>query len=412
MIFEFMKKKFKLHTFGCKTNKYESQLYIDSLLKFGYVQADEADFHIVNTCFVTKKVEAEVLSKVKQLLRQSKDSKIFVTGCAASVFKKNDQRIVIVPNSEKGNLLHLIEQEMSLLPRIHSFEGQTRAFIKVQDGCNNFCSYCVIPLVRGRSVSRSIYEIEEEIKGLVERGFKEVVLTGINIGDYNFDNFSLADLLKRISQIDNLKRIRISSIDPEHVRKNLIALFESHEKVCPSLHLSLQSGSDRILKRMNRNYSSDDFLSLVLELENRNKNFTFTTDVIVGFPGETEEDFEKTMMIVEKVNFAKVHIFPFSKREGTRAAAFEDIVGHKIISSRKDRLLKSSLKASFDLRQKFIGKSMRVLIEGKKKKGSFDFGHSENFLPILIKNGQLKRNEIIDVKIVSNSPECLIGESS
>lgn len=396
-----MQKKFKLHTFGCKTNKYESQLFYDSLKEMNYVQSDDASIHIINSCCVTKKAENEVLLKIKQLLK--KDVKIFLTGCASFLFEKLNDKVIVIKDKKK--LLSFIEKESQLLTKIKSFD-QTRAFIKVQDGCNNFCTYCIIPYVRGRSISRPIDEIEEEISYLVSVGFKEIVLTGINLGDYKYQNYLLYDLLKKISQIKGLHRIRLSSIDPNQIDDRIISLFNL-ENMCPSLHLSLQSGSDKILKKMNRKYVTKDFFSLISKLE-KISNFTFTTDIIVGFPGEDENDFAKTLQIVDRVDFAKVHIFPYSRRTNTVAANF-DQVNPKIIVDRKKILFNIANKKSFDVRNKYIHKTLKVLIEGKVK-NHYHFGHSENYLLVKIKNEKLKKNQLVNVKIIENCEDCLIGQ--
>ena len=411
-----MKKKFKLHTFGCRTNRYESQAIIDQMQEIGYELVDiDPDIHIVNTCFVTKKAGKTALIRVKQLLASSFNSKIFITGCASSLFEDmNSSRIVVVSNSEKEKLISYIwTYEKIKIPsfRIKNFIGQTRAFIKIQDGCNNFCSYCIVPFVRGRSYSRPIKDIYEEVKEIVESGFKEIVLTGINIGDYRDNEKRLSDLIIEFYKIKGLERIRLSSIDPYQIDEKLKRVILQSKKVCPSLHISLQSGSDRILKKMNRKYSTEDFLEIVSYFKSKNENFTFTTDIIAGFPSETEDDFKKSLKIIEEVKFAKVHIFPYSKRKGTLADKFSEVIPEKIINKRKKILLNFAEKTALDLRKKYIGKKMKVLLENKSNDNFFS-GHSDNFLNIKVKNDNFCKNDLIEVEIIKNTPDGLIGKKT
>jgi threonylcarbamoyladenosine tRNA methylthiotransferase MtaB len=414
--------KIKIHTLGCRTNKYESQAFLDQLLAIGFELAeDNVDFHVVNTCSVTSSAEKESLSLVASLLLKDSHSKIIITGCSTSSFddKPND-RIVILPNGKKENLVSLLFPKSVPPPfKVTNFFERTRAFIKIQDGCNSFCSYCIIPKVRGRSKSRPSEEIIEEIKSLLEKDFKEIVLTGINIGDYLDGQTTLADLVKSLNNLERLERLRLSSIDPNKLDEKLLQIILEGKKCSPSLHLSLQSGSDKILKKMNRNYSRDDFISLVQKIKSKNEDFTFTTDVIVGFPGETEIDFKATMEIIKEVGFAKVHMFPFSKRRGTLADKFEDQLPPQSIHERKERLLKVAEKEAFNIRNKFIGRKMRVLLENEINANYF-MGHSDNFLKVKVDlkklppetlkdKCQLKKNMMVEVFITENSQDGLIG---
>ena len=404
-------KTFKIHTLGCRTNKYESQVYFDQLTALGLVYNDiSADIHIVNTCFVTKGAEKASMAKVKEILNGEVET-VVVTGCGGSLFNDYpDSRVMVVPNLEKEKLVSIIFPDIKKVPsfKIKRFVGQTRAFVKVQDGCDNFCTYCIIPFVRGRSRSRDFHDIIKEVEDLVAAGYKEIVLTGINIGDYNDSGRGLAELVEALDEVRGLKRIRLSSIDPNKVGNRLKNIILNGKNTCLSMHISLQSGSDRILKRMNRKYKKEDFLSLVVELKNKNPDFTFTTDVIVGFPGESEADFEGTLAVIKNVGFAKTHVFPYSKREGTIAAGFSQ-VPKETVKNRKDILIKQAEKAAFDLRQKYIGKNLYVLLESFAEDSNLILGHTDNFLKVALENNGEARNEMIKVNIVDNNDKCLIG---
>jgi threonylcarbamoyladenosine tRNA methylthiotransferase MtaB len=407
-----MKKTFKIHNFGCRTNKYESQVYTDQLLELGLKQeeSDElVDIHIINSCSVTKKAEKECLLKVKELLREER-SEVFFTGCATIFLKQTLDRLHVVANKEKETLVNAIFPEFKQAFQVKNF-SQTRAFIKVQDGCDGFCSYCIIPLVRGRSRSRKMEDILSEIRGLVEKGFKEVVITGINVGDFLDGENGLADLIEKVDEIKGLERIRVSSIDPNQIDERLENVIINGSKTAPSMHLSLQSGSNDVLKRMNRKYRVEDFYKVVESLKRKKSDFTFTTDVIVGFPGETDADFEKSLKAVEEIKFAKVHVFPYSRRPDTAAANFLSQISPEIIKKRKDLMLESAQKEAFNLREKYVGKRLMVLIE-EKQNSNYIFGHSENFLPVQVINGNFSRNDLIEIEVLKNSNEGLIGKKT
>ncbi len=401
-------KTFKIHNFGCRTNKYESEVYAGQLHALGLVAEEDeslADIHIINSCYVTKEAEKQAHSKVKELLRKNK--KIYVTGCASGIFK-DEENLIVIPNNEKEGLVKKIFPLSEEPFEIKNF-SQTRAFIKIQDGCNSFCSYCTIPLKRGRSRSRKILDILKEVRALAERGFKEIVLTGINVGDFEDGEKKLPELILEIEKIRGIERIRISSIHPHQVDKRLQDTIIKSEKVCPSMHISLQSGSNDILKKMNRMYKIEEFLDLVAVLKKKN-NFTFTTDIIVGFPEETEEDFLGSVNVVNEVGFAKVHIFPYSKRPYTKAAFLPE-VPPEIISERKKRLSAFAEKKAFELREKYLGKKLMVLLE-EKQVGKYIFGHSDNFLPVKVINENFSRNDLLEVELFENCRDCLIGKKT
>lgn len=417
------KKKFKVITLGCRTNQYESQAYADQLHQLGYLQAkegEEAELCIVNTCTVTESADSSSRYQIRQLARQNPGSKIVVTGCLAErnpdELKKLPGVSLLVSNKDKENLVSMVFPDEEIPEfSIRQFEAHTRAFVKIQDGCNSFCTYCIIPYVRGRSRSRRLEDILEEAKGLIRNGYKEVVLTGINIGDFdgvslgNEKPVRLADLVRAVDALEGLKRLRISSIDPDEVDEDLADAVLNGKNTCPSMHIVLQSGSNVVLKRMNRKYTREIFLETVEKLKAARPDFSFTTDVIVGFPGESERDFEDTIEMMEKVRFAKVHMFPFSARERTRAALYSNKVPVKLIQKRKQRLLRIAEQHAFELRNSYLGQKRSVLFENRES-GDCCSGHTDNFLPVIVKNKKIKANDLFEVELIDNQPNALIGK--
>jgi threonylcarbamoyladenosine tRNA methylthiotransferase MtaB len=406
------KKKFKVATLGCRTNQYESEAYASQLRALGYeeAQGDEtAEICIVNTCTVTEGADSSSRHQIRQLHREHPKAQLVVTGCLAERVPAEIQMIEgvthVIPNLEKENLLNTVFQQEDLPEfKIDHFAAHTRAFVKVQDGCNSFCTYCIIPYVRGRSRSRPIPDIIHEIEGLVKNGYKEVVLTGINIGDFAAESGErLSDLVRMVDCIDGLKRIRISSIDPDEIDDALMEAVMNGKNTCPSFHIVLQAGSNVTLKRMNRKYTKQIFLDTVAKLKKASSYFTFTTDVIVGFPGETEADFQETLDVMKEVQFAKVHMFPYSARERTRAALYPNKISPKVIAERKEKVLREAEKSAFLVRETYIGKYLNVLLEEPT------FGHSENFLPVFLST-PATRNTIVRVSCTENRPDGLYGK--
>lgn len=409
-------KKFKVVTLGCRTNQYESQGYTDQLRQMGYTAAlegEKADLCIVNTCTVTEGADSSSRHEIRALMREHPEAKIAVTGCMAESGRETliqmGERIQIIPNAEKERLIDQIFPEEENLPEfnIQAFDAHTRAFVKVQDGCNSYCTYCIIPYVRGRSRSRQIGEVMKEVEGLVANGYKEVVITGINVGDFDGGG-KLADLVRAIDRIEGLKRLRISSIDPDEVDEDLADAVLNGKNTCPSMHIVLQAGSNVTLKRMNRKYTRQIFLDTVEKMVQKQPDFTVTTDIIVGFPGETEADFAETLELVERVKFAKVHMFPYSPRKRTRAALYPNKVPSDVIRRRKQELLRLAEKTAFELRGRFVGREMEVLLENETKPG-FLSGHTTNFLRVWVPTGSYKPNDLVKVKIIGNEPDGLIG---
>lgn len=411
-------------TLGCRTNQYESEAYAKQLRELGYREVGEneaAELCIVNTCTVTEEADRSSRHSIRSLAKKHPGSKIVVTGCMAEALAKDPlpEIALLVPNARKEALIEELFPHVEELPEfsINQFEGHTRAFVKVQDGCNSFCSYCIIPYVRGRSRSRRVDDILKEVRELIASGYKEVVLTGINIGDFDGapepgeSPTRLADLVRAVDQIEGLKRLRLSSIDPDEVDEDLQRAIIEGKNTCHSLHLVLQSGSNVVLKRMNRKYTRQIFMQTVDRLKKACPDFAFTTDVIVGFPGETDQDFEDTLTIMREVEFAKVHMFPYSPRKRTRAALFPNQVSSEVMQIRKQEVLRLSEQCAFHLRQKFVGKRMAVLIEDLKSPLSgYVAGHTGNFLKVFVPKAELKPHDLVEVICEENLPDGLKGE--
>lgn len=399
-----MAQKFKIETLGCRTNQYESQALRDQLEKLGMEEAKDGespDLCFINTCSVTEKADSESAREVKKLAARFPRAKIIALGCSVrdNRFK---EPVLSIPNEKKATVVSsLFPLEESPPFEISHFKGHTRAFVKVQDGCNAFCSYCIVPYVRGRSSSRPLLQVKKEVERLLENGFKEIVLTGVNLGDHE----DLPTLIREIENLPNLQRLRLSSLDPHHVDTVLFETLVGGNKICHNLHLVLQSGSDRILKRMRRRYTRDDYLALVKRLRKEDPAFSFTTDLIVGFPSESEEDFEESLRLIEEVSFVKVHIFPFSTRKGTAATSMPDQLPLDLIRERLKRAKILADKVAYKSREPYLGKTVEILTE----KAPTSFGYTSHFIPVFLPHFSLKENQLLSVKILRNTKKGLEG---
>jgi len=392
-------------TLGCKVNECESDSLISSLIDLGYEVSDKlvfADIYIVNTCAVTKEAEKKSRQAVSRILKLNPDAKIIMTGCAtqknpdAFISKKGVQ--VVTGVFEKGKILHLIDKsgvliapESTVFEELKTVKGlRTRAFIKVQDGCNNFCSYCIIPYLRGRCRSRSIDSVKSEIAKL---DCAEIVLNGINLSAYDSDGKTLTDLICALEDVD--ARIRLGSLEVGVIDQGFLTALKGLKNFAPHFHLSLQSGSDKVLKDMNRKYTRSEYAKKVDLIREYFPNAGITTDIIVGYPTETDEDFSNTVELIERVKFSDIHPFIFSAREGTVAYKLKPL-SDEIKKARLDKLLelKASCKRNFILEQ--TGKIASVLIE--EKKDGYYQGYTENYVRAYIKD-DLTSGEIVKVKI-------------
>lgn len=413
-------KRFKIVTLGCRTNQYESQAYHDQLLAMGYLPAEEdmpADICIVNTCTVTESADKGSRTEIRQLAKQNPGTKLVVTGCFAERQPDEVRQLNgvtdVISNKDKESLLKIVHPEQEWPEfSIQRFEAHTRAFLKVQDGCNSYCTYCIIPYVRGRSRSRTLADILKEAREIIANGYKEIVLTGINIGDFDGGpegNVRLAQLVREVDALPGLERLRVSSIDPDEVDDELLDAIINGKNTCPSMHVVLQSGSNVILKRMNRKYTRQIFQDTIERLKAANPDFTFTTDIIVGFPGETDIDHQETLDMMKSVRFAKVHMFPYSSRPRTRAALMPNKVPHDLIQQRKHEVLRLSEQVSFDLRQEYVGRTLSILTESRDETTGLMGGHTANFLQVWMDAPHLASNQLVTVNLVENGPQGLVG---
>ena len=427
------KKKVAFYTLGCKVNQYETNAMEQKILEAGYEIVEfnkKADIYIVNTCTVTNMSD----KKSRQILRRAKmknpEAIVVAIGCYAQVSKEALEEIeevdLILGNNEKKDIIKYLEeyiqnnsQNTHLEDVLHqneyldfgsiTYSEKTRAVIKIQDGCDRFCSYCIIPYTRGKVRSRNIDSIIKEIKEISNKGIKEVVITGIHIASYGKDfekDIKLIDLLENINKIDGIERIRLGSIEPTIIDGEFISRLEKLEKICHHFHLSLQSGCDETLKRMNRRYTIKEFENGVTLLRNTYKDVILTTDIIVGFPAETEEEFNITYEFLKKIKFYKIHVFKYSMRSGTKAAKMEKQILENVKESRSKKIIELSLKQQKEYNEEYIGKKVKVLFE--EKSDEFVQGHTDNYILVKI-NEDILENDICDVKIIKAEPEYVIG---
>ena len=407
--------KVGIYTLGCKVNTYESEFIISLFKNRGYEIAsfdDECDIYVVNTCTVTNnsdRKDRKIINSIK-----NKDACKVVCGCFVESAKEYDfsDIDVVIGNYNKSNIVDLVEENLKTgkqiiakenimtVPfedmEISHVETRTRAFVKIQDGCENYCSYCIIPFVRGRCRSKKKDVILEEISSLVNNGYNEIVLTGIHTGNYGVDlGTCFSDLLEDILKISGLKRLRISSIEITELDDKFFKLLEN-PVLCNHLHVPLQSGSDRILKLMNRKYDKKEYLSVINKIRSIRPDISITTDVIVGFPGENSDDFNECLSFVKEVNFAKVHVFPYSKRNGTKAARMGGHIDGNTKKERTKELLELSDKLEKEYYNSCIGKKEQVLIE--KIENGYAYGHTSNYLYLKV-SGNYKENHLYDVVV-------------
>jgi len=406
----------KFYTVGCKVNQYETQLMREQFLRRGFKELEDSessDIYVINTCTVTHKADSDSFSFIHKAKRENPKAKIIVTGCLVELdedkIKKINRSILTVKNKDKNKIVDLLDgrtekqKDAKTEKIITYFKTHTRAFLKIQDGCNNFCSYCKVPLVRGRSRSRNLGEILEEAKALVENGYKEIVLCGICLGAYGKDlkpEVSLLKVIKELEKINGLLRIRLSSLEAEDITDELIEYMGTSEKLCSHLHIPLQSGDDEILKKMNRKYSQKNYLRLIKKIKKKIPEVAITTDILVGFPTETEKNFQNTLNLVKEILPLKVHIFAYSSRPQTPAFNFKEKVNPKIIKKRQVLLKKIAQKCSLIYKKQFLNQTKEVLFENNfKSQANLWQGYTDNYLRVLVKSNNDLKNQIIPVKL-------------
>ena len=436
-----MQRVVKFITLGCKVNQYETNAMAQKFLEKGYKVIEEEkeqneekpDICIINTCTVTNMSDR----KSRQMLRREKENNknviVVAVGCYAQVAKNELNKIpeidLVLGNNEKVDIVKYVEDYINenennieiedvMQSRLFSdfgditFTEKTRAVVKIQDGCDRFCSYCIIPYARGRVRSRKPESIISEITKIAEKDIKEVVITGIHIASYGKDfkeEYKLIDLLEEINKIDGIERIRLGSIEPLLITDEFVERLKKLDKICHHFHLSLQSGCDETLKRMNRRYTTEQFKEIVKRLRNTYSDVNLTTDIIVGFPGETEEEFEKTYKFLDEIKFYKMHIFKYSQRKGTKAAVMQNQIPGDIKELRSRRLIELSNKNEFEINQKYIGKKVEVLFE-EEKEGIFK-GHTANYILVYCKDEEENlSNKIQEVECIQNLNDHILAK--
>lgn len=411
---------FYIHALGCKVNSYEIEAIKDDLLNEGYTLANEfdADYIIVNTCCVTNTAASKSRQKINSLHKNNPNASIFVMGCYVQGFEDEVKKIegvkLLVGTKDRSkikNYLKDFNEQISLVSDVKDFKKyedlsvtsfleNTRAYLKIQDGCNNFCSYCIIPYVRGTIKSRSKEEVIKEAKHLLSLGYKEIVLTGIHTGSYgkDLDGYPFSSLVEDLLELDGLYRLRISSIEESEIDDKLIELLKTNDKLAKHLHIPLQAGSDHVLKLMNRKYDLNTFVSKIKYIQESLPSVAITTDVIVGFNQETDEDFANTLKVCKEIKFAKIHVFPFSVRKGTVAAKMPGQINGTIKKQRAKELIELSNKLNLKFNEEYVGKEVEVLIEEEVM--GYYVGHTSNFIKVKVKSSnEIQRNSIIKVKV-------------
>ena len=424
-------KKVAFYTLGCKVNQYETDSMKAIFENAGYeiVDFDEySDVYVINTCTVTAMGDKKSRQIIHSAKINNKDGVVIVTGCMAQGIIRDNKTIdgadIIIGNEDRKNILTMLDEyagekivnvrEIKNEREFWESEGiisedRTRAYIKIQDGCDRYCSYCIIPYVRGPIRSRDFNEVINEAKNMVSDGFSEIVLIGIHLASYGRDNNgkNLMDVLEELSNIEGIKRIRLGSLEPSFISEENINRMKPLDKVCKHFHLSLQSGCDTVLKRMNRKYTTGEYEEKVYMIREAFPDAAITTDVIVGFPGETEEEFNKTYEYLKRINLSKMHIFPYSRRTGTPAANMPNQVEKSVKKERADKLIKLSHNNEIEFAKRFLGRKIEVILENRVKEG-YREGYSEQYVPILYKGGNAKDVVIGIGKKVTDSGEIVI----
>lgn len=427
-------KKVAFYTLGCKVNQYESESIKNQLVKIGYEEEEfenSADIYIVNSCTVTSVADKKTRNILRRAKKLNPKSLVIVTGCYAQTNSKELLEIeeidFVVGNSNKSGLVDFIKDIDNKKSKILSenifqdreyeeyefatLREMSRAYIKIQDGCNNFCSYCKIPFGRGKSRSRSLDSICNEVDVLTQEGFKEFIIIGINLGAYGEDlkeDVNLEILLDKVLNRPGVERVRIGSMYPDKITDTFIDLMKNNDKLMPHLHISLQSCDDTVLERMRRNYGANLIEERLLKLRENVEKMEYTADVIVGFPGETDEMFENTYNVIKKIGFSDLHVFQYSDREKTLASTFTDKIDGSVKKKRAEKLNELRQEMAIERREKYLGKELEVLVEEIKDDGC-SYGYTENYLRVKTLNSTSKVNELKKIEISKLEKELLIG---
>ena len=418
-----MNKKIAFITLGCKVNLYDTEAMAELFTEKGYEVVDfeeYADVYLINTCTVTNLGDKKSRQMIRRAKRINPNSVVVATGCYAQVASEEVAKIeginIVIGTKNRSEIVETVENyvaENGVVNNVSDIMGEkefeplqisrltnrTRAYIKIQEGCNRYCTYCIIPYARGPIRSRKPEEVIEEVKKLAENGFKEVVLTGIHVASYGLDlgNITLADIIEKVHSVDGIERIRFSSMEPLAIDDEFVARMSKLPKVCDHYHLSLQSGCNRTLKRMNRKYNAEQYAEACERLRNAFPNVAITTDIIVGFPDETEEDFKESLAFAERMKLDKIHTFPYSPKKGTPAAKMKNQISGDIKSQRSKEMIALSDKMNIDFLNNNIGKTVPVLFEDMEN--GFWQGHTTNYIKVLAKSDENLNNKIVDVKL-------------
>ena len=424
--------KVGFYTLGCKVNTYESEVLMNKFKNAGYELVDfneKSDIYVINTCSVTNTSDQKSRKIIREALNKNKDAIICVMGCYSQLnyedIKSLGDIAIILGNNDKSKLLDYVEEykknKKQIIKiddlnkvcfedmRLDSFQKHTRAFVKIQDGCNNYCSYCIIPYTRGNVRSKRKEDVLDEINTLVKNGYKEVVLTGIHTGHYGQDlkDYDFSDLLRELEKIEGLERIRISSVEITELNDKFLETLKNSKKIVNHIHIPIQSLCDKTLKDMNRKYNVEYFFNKINEIRSIRPNIAITSDVIVGFPGETDEDFNTTKSNIEKLKITELHVFPYSIRKGTRAASMPQVDGN-IKKQRVKELINLSEELKNNYYKSLIGTEEKLLTE--KYLDGYLIGHLSNYGLIKVKSDKELLNEILDVKLLDYKDDIFIGE--
>lgn len=428
--------KVAFYTLGCKVNQYETEAMEEIFEKEGFTVVGEdeiADIYVINTCTVTNLSDRKSRQFIRRAKKLNNDSIIAVVGCYSQVSPEEVSGIegvdVIIGTTDRNRIFELClkakasKEKINIVRNVKTqkefetiniddIKSKTRAYIKIQDGCNQFCSYCIIPYARGPIRSRKLDEIIYETEKLANAGFKEIVLTGIHVASYgkDIDNTPLKEVLVRVGEVDGIERIRLSSLEPTLIVEDFMKTMVDIGKVCDHFHLSLQSGSDSVLKRMNRKYTTDEYRNIVEIIRKYMPNAGITTDIIVGFPGETDEEFLETYNFVKEINFSRIHVFKYSPRKGTPAAKFENQIDGNIKNQRSEKLIALGEELMEKFSSNFIGANLSVLFEEESNKEGYIEGYTTNYIRVKVKDSPNIIGEIKEVKIKEVHKDFLVGE--
>ncbi len=417
-------KRVAAYTLGCKVNSYDTEAMLQKFSENGYKIvnfSDFADIYIINTCTVTAVGDKKSRQIIRKASAKNPDAIIVAAGCYAQVNPEEVSKIegvnIVLGTKDRLSIVDAVEnysKDMGVFcntpavmeefefenASVSKFENKTRAYLKVQEGCEMFCSYCIIPYARGRIRSRNLEDVYEQVKEFAQNGFKEIVLAGIHVASYGKDleNADLITLLKKVHEIEGIERIRLSSVEPKLFTNQFINGIKGLPKICDHFHLSLQSGSNRTLKRMNRKYTKEQYEESVLAIREAYKNVALTTDVIVGFPGETDDDFLESYNFIEKIKLSKLHVFPYSKKEGTKAATFEEQISPAVKEERSKQMLKLNDRLAEEFMNSMLNKEFEVLFEKEEENSIFE-GHTTNYIKVYAKSDINISNKIVKCKL-------------